>query len=65
MKKVMFAAVLALLLSGAAVAQDFPRAEVFAGYSMMKLGISDLNLNSLADDIEDMAPPGTSAPRSS
>ncbi len=60
MKKVMFAAVLALLLSGAAVAQDFPRAEVFAGYSMMKLGISDLNLNSLADDIEDMAPPGTS-----
>ena len=60
MKKVMFAAVLALLLSGAAVAQDFPRAEVFAGYSMLKLGISDSDLDSIVNDLEQMAPEVTS-----
>lgn len=59
MKKVMFAAVLALLLSGAAVAQDFPRAEVFAGYSMLKLGISDNDLDSIVNGLEQMAPEGT------
>ena len=59
MKKVMFAAVLALLVSGAAVAQDFPRAEVFAGYSMLKLGISDSDLDSIVSSLEQMAPEGT------
>lgn len=51
MKKIVFAAVLALLLSGAAVAQDFPRAEVFAGYSMLKLGLSDNDLNQIVDSL--------------
>lgn len=60
MKKIMFAAVLALLVSGAAVAQDFPRAEVFAGYSMLKLGISDSDLDSIVGSLEDMAPEGVS-----
>lgn len=59
MKKVMFAAVLALLVSGAAVAQDFPRAEVFAGYSMLKLDVSDADLDSIVGGLEDMAPEGT------
>lgn len=60
MKKIMFAAVLTLLVSGAAVAQDFPRAEVFAGYSMLKLGISDSDLDSIVNGLEQMAPEGTS-----
>lgn len=51
MKKVVFAAVLALLVSGAAVAQDFPRAEVFAGYSMLKLGLSDNDLDQIVDSL--------------
>ncbi len=60
MKKVMFAAVLALLVSGAAVAQDFPRAEVFAGYSMLKLGISDSELDERISRLEQEEGPSLS-----
>lgn len=44
MKKILLAAVLALLISGVAVAQDFPRVEVFGGYSLLRIGLSDSDL---------------------
>lgn len=40
MKKLFFAGILVLAISGLAVAQDFPKVEVFGGYSYMR---SDLN----------------------
>ena len=38
MKKILFAAICVVLISSVAVAQDFPRAEIFGGYSLGKLG---------------------------
>ncbi|MBN2318551.1 MAG: outer membrane beta-barrel protein [Acidobacteria bacterium] len=38
MKKVLFAAICVVLISSVAVAQDFPRAEIFAGYSLGRVG---------------------------
>lgn len=57
MKRFVFAAMLMVLVSGLAVAQDFPRVEVFGGYSLLKLGGEDI------DSIYDMyadAPEGFS-----
>lgn len=44
MKKLLFAAILVVLVSFVASAQDFPKVEVFGGYSIMKLGLSDTNM---------------------
>lgn len=43
MKRFLFASVLLLLISSIAVAEDFPRAEVFGGYSFTKVsGLEDI-----------------------
>ena len=38
MKKILIAAICVVWISSAAVAQDFPRVEIFGGYSLTKLG---------------------------
>ncbi len=43
MRKLLFVGVLVLAMSGFALAQDFPKFEVFGGYSYLR---SDLNNNS-------------------
>jgi opacity protein-like surface antigen len=43
MKRILFAAVLLVLVSGIAIAGDFPKAEVFGGYSFTKVsGLEDI-----------------------
>ena len=45
MKKIFLTVALILLVNGAAVAQDVPAIEVFGGYSMLKLGMSNDDIN--------------------
>lgn len=59
MKRFLFAAVLMALVCGAAVGQDFPKVEVFGGYSFLRLGISDSDLDDMVSSIEAAAPTGS------
>jgi len=43
MKKLLFAAISVVLISSVAVAQDFPKVEIFGGYSWMQLGGDAIN----------------------
>lgn len=43
MRRIFLAALAVFLLSCVAVAQDFPKVEIFGGYSLMKLGGDDVN----------------------
>ena len=53
-KKIFLTAVLILLAAGAAVAQDVPAIEVFGGYSMLKLGMSNDDIQMIQEDINDV-----------
>jgi opacity protein-like surface antigen len=53
MKRFLFALILAFMISGVAVAQDFPRVEIYGGYSAQRLGITDEDLNSITSGIEE------------
>jgi hypothetical protein len=59
MKRFLFAAVLMVLVCGVAVGQDFPKVEVFGGYSLLRLGISNSDLDAMVTSIEEAAPAGT------
>ena len=53
MRRLLFAAVLIVSLSGLAVAQDFPRFEIFGGYSAQRLGISDEDFGVITSGMEE------------
>ena len=53
MKRFLFALVLAVFISGIAVAQDFPRVEIYGGYSAQRLGITDDELDSITSGMQD------------
>jgi opacity protein-like surface antigen len=53
MKKVVMTVMIIALVSATAVAQDFPRVEVFGGYSLMRVGIADADLNELRTEVEE------------
>jgi len=53
MKRLLLAWIVVLALSGVAVAQDFPRFEIYGGYSAQRLGISDDDLNSITSIMEE------------
>ena len=40
---ILYAAIVIVLVAGVAAAQDFPRVEIFGGYSLVRLGGSDIN----------------------
>lgn len=50
MKKFFIAAVLLLLVSSAAVAQDFPKFEVFGGYQFLKVNGLDEGVQAMSED---------------
>jgi opacity protein-like surface antigen len=52
MKRFLFALVLAVFISGVAVAQDFPRIEIYGGYSAQRLGIADDELDSITSTMQ-------------
>ena len=54
MKRFLFASLLIVLFSSMAFAQDFPRVELFGGYSVQRLGISDSTLDEISSDLEEM-----------
>ncbi len=43
MQRVLSAGIMILLVAGIAAAQDFPKVEIFGGYSLMKIGGDDVN----------------------
>jgi opacity protein-like surface antigen len=43
MKRILYAAILVVLVAGVAAAGDFPKVEIFGGYDLLKLGGSDIN----------------------
>jgi len=43
MRKLVYVVFLMFLTAGMAAAQDFPKVEIFGGYSLMKIGGSDIN----------------------
>jgi opacity protein-like surface antigen len=51
MKRILYAAILVVLVAGVAAAGDFPKVEIFGGYDLLKLGGSDVN--DLTDYIEE------------
>ena len=53
-KKIFLTVALILLTTGVAAAQDVPAIEVFGGYSMLKLGMSNDDINMIQDDIYDV-----------
>ncbi|MBN2317859.1 MAG: outer membrane beta-barrel protein [Acidobacteria bacterium] len=53
MKRFLIALVLAASISGIAVARDFPRVEIYGGYSAQRLGITDENLDSITSGMEE------------
>jgi opacity protein-like surface antigen len=52
MKRLLFASFLIILFSGMAVAQDFPRVELYGGYSAQRMGISDYTFDAISSDLE-------------
>jgi len=54
MKRFLFASLLIVLFSSMAVAQDFPRVELFGGYSVQRLGLSDNTLNEISSGLEEI-----------
>jgi opacity protein-like surface antigen len=54
MNKLLLASLLLFLTAGAAVAGDVPQAEVFGGYSIQRLGMSDMNVLDFSD-LSDLA----------
>ncbi|HSW39421.1 MAG TPA: outer membrane beta-barrel protein [Acidobacteriota bacterium] len=56
MKKVLVTVLCVLFVSGAAVAGDFPRVELFGGYSFMKI---DMDTEGLAQAVAEVAPGGS------
>lgn len=59
MKRFLFAALLVVMACGVAAAQDFPKVEIFGGYSLLRLGMSDSDLEDMVSSIEAEAPEGT------
>ena len=53
MKRLLFLLVFAVTISGVAVAQDFPRVEIYGGYSAQRLGISDETLDGITSGMQD------------
>jgi opacity protein-like surface antigen len=56
MRRVLFAAIVVVLVAGVAAAQDFPKVEIFGGYSLLRLGGSEIN--DLTDAFESEFPDG-------
>lgn len=56
MRRILYTAIMVVLVASAAAAQDFPKVEIFGGYSLVKLGGSDIN--SLSDEFGSGAPDG-------
>ena len=56
MRRFFYAAIVVVLVAGVAAAQDFPKVEIFGGYSLVKLGGSDIN--DLTTGFENEAPTG-------
>ena len=52
MKRLLLAWIVVIAVSGIAVAQDFPRVEVYGGYSAQRLGISDEDLDLITSIME-------------
>jgi len=52
MKRILLALIAVIAVSGMAIAQDFPRFEVYGGYSAQRLGISDEDLDFITSLIE-------------
>lgn len=52
MKRLLSALIAVIAVSGIAVAQDFPRVEIYGGYSAQRLGIADEDLDSITSIIE-------------
>ncbi len=53
MKRLLLAWIVVVAVSGMAVAQDFPRFEIYGGYSAQRLGISDDDLDSITSIMEE------------
>jgi opacity protein-like surface antigen len=53
MRRLFFALVATVFVSGMAAAQDFPRLEIFGGYSAQRLGITDQDLDSITSGMEE------------
>ena len=53
-KKIFLTVALILLVTGTVAAQDVPAIEVFGGYSVLKLGMSNSDINMIQDDIHDV-----------
>jgi len=51
MRRVLYVVIMMALLAGVAAAQDFPKAEIFAGYDLLRVGGSDID--SLTSGLED------------
>lgn len=51
MKKALAAMALILMTCVAAAAQEFPRTEIFGGYSLAHLGFSDSDMNGLTSSL--------------
>jgi opacity protein-like surface antigen len=52
MKRLLFASFLIILFSSIAVAQDFPKVELYGGYSVQRMGISDDAFDAISSDLE-------------
>lgn len=50
MKRCFLALILTVFISGIAVAQDFPRVEIYGGYSAQRLGITDDEITSIMEE---------------
>jgi opacity protein-like surface antigen len=52
MKRLLFASFLIVLFSSMAVARDFPRVEVYGGYSAQRMGISEDTFDAISSGLE-------------
>lgn len=51
MKQFLFVVLLMGMVCGVAVGQEFPKAEIFGGYSILRLGVSDSDLDNIVPSV--------------